>query len=437
MDSLLDINPLIFNIHPKILWIMLAIALVIFIAFYVMSGYKSSASASTPQNVLVTQDKQILAFKEKFAKLAQQDRKTIVNSLGGANGLTEKENCLMNFQPLTVIQPGYLGPETNGVFSVKDGVATAIQMGARCLILPIDYYSTKIAEPFDRPNTPCFLYRDEGQNIRSINPGSLREASETIASLAWSNMSFQKNDPLILILYFINTPEVNTKEYVLFLSAVAKDLAPLSGYFISQTPSGNYFRQQSQEALLFEPVKTFEKKCLIFCNVDTSIFANHQTLKNFKLQPFSIQEDLDYMVNLRLFKQNPDTMLGSTEQEISTVRSRSILEKVNYFATLPEDGRTRTNTTTLTKEKWVIALSPNGTVPSKAMAEKMLNTYGVQSVALPLFTSDDTLISLLDLWKTTWRVKPKDIRYIKPDLIVPNKQNPAVNANGGALVTPS
>ena len=209
-------------------------------------------------------------------------------------------------------------------------------------------------------------------------------------------------------------------------------MSVLSSRFIVQTNAGIYSRQRKQDELLFEPVQEFQQKTLIFCNIDTSIFRDKQKLTALGLGTFQTFEDLDFMVNLQLFKQSKDTPLGQTSVLDEKKLARGILERVQYFSNLSDDNTNET--IRMTKEKWVIALMKHDEVISQEFAKKMLDTYGVQSIPLPLFSSKkEELFSLLSLWKQTWRVKPKDIRYIKPSLIVPNKQSPMVNANGGTL----
>lgn len=428
LEALVSVIPPTTSIHTIVIWVFL-ILLAIIIIIGAITFVSGKDIQSTPQNVKQLQDIQKANFQEFFDKATNKDRKSLDSQ---RRKLPDNENCLMNFQPLTVIQPGYLGPEQNGVFSVRDGVATALKLGARCLVLPIDYYSGYPAESFSNPDKPCFVYRDDGGVIRSLNPGSLREAIETINELAFSDLMFQKNDPMILVLYFINTPPPDTKEYVLFLSAVAKDISFLSSRILTQTSKGKYFRQQQQTELLFEPVESFYNKCLIFCNIDTSIFRNQDQLKNLGLVSFQAYEDLDYLVHLQLFKQNKDVQLGKTLPIQEKSPAKGLVEKVQYFSVLSDDDIK--NTVVMTKEKWVMAISPEKDMISADSAKKLLNTYGVQSIPLPLYTSkNEELTKLLDLWNISWRTKPAPLRYIKPSLVVPTKQDPATNANGGSL----
>jgi hypothetical protein len=90
----------------------------------------------------------------------------------------------------------------------------------------------------------------------------------------------------------------------------------------------------------------------------------------------------------------------------------------------------------MTKEKFMISLSPNGMLPELRSAQTALNEYGVQAV--PLFITNDSpeVDALLGEWKYSWRAKPKAIRYVRPEPQVIPEQSKKVDANQGKLTVP-
>jgi hypothetical protein len=413
-----------------IVFLLLAAALFI---WSIVTIVQKRGSVATKNNVEITTQDREAVFNVKFAA-EFKDKKSLAEAKQ-AQDISEREDCLINFQPLTVIHPGFVGPVKDGVYDEVDGVTTVIRMGARCLVLPIDYHDKEsMPSTFPPPNTPCLMYRDEGGTVRSINGGTIAKVAETIANVAWSDVVTQRNDPFILILYFLRTPEEGTREYLDFLSKVALDLQPLSSYLLGQTPEGVYNRQARQDQLLFVNTSQLEKKLLIFCNADTSGFRTSQT--DFK-HTYTPKEDLDYWVHMRIFKQNLDTVMGVTSIPIRSVMPRSILDKTSYYATLPGDAATKRKEVDATKEKFMITLEKQGTTPSGATLTSLLDVYGVQAVPLFLIDYTPDVQSALRKWNYAWRAKPKAIRYMRPEAIVVQPQNPNVNANGGMVNVPS
>ena len=417
--------------QSPVFWILL-VAVVGALIFCILTIQNNWASRSTPNNVAVTTMDRKAIFDVKFAS-ELKDKKSLRQAIQ-EQGVSERENCLINFQPLTVIHPGFLGPLQDGVYDERVGATTAIRMGARCFVLPIDFHDKEtMAAPFPPANTPCLLYRDEGGTIRSINGGSVAKIAQTIADVAWSDIVNQRNDPFILILYFLRTPEVNTKRYLDFLSKVAVDLAPLSPYLLGQTPEGVYNRQARQNEVLFVNTSQLEKKLLVFCNADTSGFRTSQ--KDFK-HSYLPKEDLDYWVHMRIFKQNLESVFGVTGIPEKSTVPRSMIERIDFYTALPADAASKKAALDGTKEKFMITLGKQGENPNAPTLTKLLDEFGVQSVPLFIIDSTPEVTAALRQWKFAWRAKPKAIRYVRPEPIQILPQNPVVNANGGMLRTP-
>jgi hypothetical protein len=359
-------------------------------------------------------------------------KRTLFQEPVGAN-----EKCLINYAPLTVFQPGFLGPLTNGVYNERDGVMNTLKAGARCFVLPIDYHEDASLDPklYAGVGAPCLLMRDQGGNIRSLNSGSIQKITQAIADAAFSDTIFSKNDPVILVLYFVRTPPVNTKEYLRFCSQVAKELSPLTQYHLGQTPEGVYNRQGRQNELLYSPLNLLEKKALIFANIDLTSFRNTKALG---LSPFQPREDLDFWVHLRLYKEI-DEELGASVLADKNEFPRGYIHKSDYFNAIPDNRKN--DAIAITKIRWTLVLPNYGVNPTNETLKKMLDTYGVQAPALYMydFNEKNTDAKLnLNMWKdTAWRAKPAPIRFVIPTPFVPGQPSPQMNAMGGNLRSPS
>ena len=71
----------------------------------------------------------------------------------------------------------------------------------------------------------------------------------------------------------------------------------------------------------------------------------------------------------------------------------------------------------------------------------LMTTYGVQSVPISIFTSDESLRDIVlgkqaPFQPNAWVAKPLLIRYIPPPLIPIAKPIPESNAGGGAMRSP-
>lgn len=417
----------------RTIFAVVVIAIIIVIILGIYYGMKTKDEVATPANVKRITKERTAYFETNFTK-QYKNRKSLLQAIQEQQ-IDEKENCLINFQPLTVIYPGYLGPKKDGVFSEAEGANVALRMGVRCFVLPIDYHDKDtMGETFPEAFKPCLLYRDRAGVNRSLNAGNIETIAQNIADVAWSDVVVQKNDPFILVLYFLKTPAQNTREYLDFLSKVAVSLNPLYPYLLGQTPDGVYNRQGRQDQLMFVSTSSLEKKLIVLCNVDTSGFRTASQDFNHSYLP---KEDLDYMTHMILYKQNPETSLGATETPGQLNTPKAMVDTVEYYKNLPTDATTQRNTITATKEKFTIAMSPIGLNPEVKTLAKLQDTYGVHSVPFLLVDYNSLNETLLSKWKYAWKAKPKNLRYVRPEAIRIQTQSTTVNANGGRVTMPS
>jgi hypothetical protein len=195
---------------------------------------------------------------------------------------------------------------------------------------------------------------------------------------------------------------------------------------LGQAPEGVYNRQARQDDLLYTQLSNIERKTIVMCNLDTSIFRNP---KSVGLQPVSANQDLDFMVHLRLFSQT-ETTLGATERASQNQFPRGFIETFSYYTSIPE--KRIKDTTETNRIRWIITIPTQ--VPSKEEIQTATDKLGVQAVSLPLYSSDQTVLSL---WKEGWRTKPVAIRFTRPDPIQPKAPSTKLNANKGQLSSPS
>jgi hypothetical protein len=401
------------------------LGLFVFIIVLAMLFVKEkSAVFSTVPNVLRIRNTQ----NEKLDTFLSDFYKPKISFMESAVELASNEKGLINFVPLTVIQPGFLGPSIDGVFDEKNGVSKLIRTGIRSFVLVIDYHEDYSMKPplYANVKMPCLLSRDRSGTIRSLNSGSIQKTCQTLADAAFGLAAPSPNDPLLLTLYFVRTPDPvkDEKGFLRYCSQVAKELAPLSQYHLGQTPLGSYRRQARQDYLLYEPLSNIEKKVLIFSNLDTSLF---RTVKP-SYQP---KEDLDYWIHLRIFKDSVNS-LGVTKPVTQNQFARGVIDTTQYFSTIPPENMAAA--IDKTRMRWTTAMSDVGTNPDLTK----LFPVGVQSIPISIVSLDSTEKKLLHLWNNScWKVKPKALRFAIPPDSVPSEPSIQLNAQGGNITSPS
>ena len=416
------------------LFLLMFIGIVVSLTFYIRANITVMSTIPNILRIQTIQAYTIDTFWTPYYKprISLNDFITRTPTIQKIEPIETSEKALVNFAPLTVTQPGFMGPLVNGVFDEKNGVTQLIRAGVRCFVLSIDYHEEPSMKPplYADMNMPCLLCRDSGGTIRSLNSGSIEKVSQIMSDTAFSSICPSPNDPLILILHFVRTPDKTTDQtaFLRYCSQVAKELAPLTQYHLGQTPQGSYNRQSKQDDLLYTPLREIEKKVLIFSNLDTRLF---RTVK----PSYSPKEDLDFWVHLRLYKDSTNS-LGVTQNVTQNQMARGLVDTVNYFSTIPPE-----NVATMvdkTRIRWSIALSDTGTNPSLENLTTLINTIGVQCVPLSIVNADDREKALVAAWKqSSWLPKKKPIRFTVPSTFTPAAPSPKLNANQGKITSPS
>lgn len=361
----------------------------------------------------------------------------------GFGDMPESERCFVNFNALACRYPSFIGPmaETGGQMNSDVAVQTAVQAGCRVFVLDIDYYEKDCDTIFPRlvvndKNERNVIKGQTGlEQCNTRQHSNIKELCEKIATYAYADSCPQKDDPLVLVLYFHSAPKrkdgspygYNEKQTLDYYAEVAKALAPLRNRMLTNEAGGGTFYRQSQEGqLLVQPITNYKGKVLVFSNANTSGFRE-------KLL-YPTEDDLDYMVHLRL--SYTQTKLGITENDSGSLYG--ILQTAEDYMTIPPD-RVQ-DVAEQTKLRWTICLSrdSSASVPAETY-QKITAQSGVHCVPALLFDTKGSAHLFTDktFKKHGFIPKPSGLRYIKPPVVTPSKPNPSTDAKQGMLRAPT
>lgn len=395
-----------------ILKVIVAIILVIIILGvmrYVIIKYLSISSPTTVKN---TKKDRVAILNNRIEPLIGT-KKSIYDS-----PLPENQSLLLNYQIQSCRLAGYLSPLQDGVFAEEDAVRLALGSGCRLFII-------EISEGID--GRPALIARDSGGYKRSLNEGSIAKVCSALAT------GSRGEDPLIIVLYFYNTPDKskNPGAYLNFLSQVARGLEGLIPFHLGLTSVGDFTRQRKESELFTFTPEFYKNKVLVLCNIDTSLFRDPTTVGVTK--KFSPNEDLDFFVHCRLYKQEAGGDLGLTTVAIGGAAAKAIICDDSYFLLTPPDKVE--GVVNSTRNQFTIVMKSNPSyVPSKEVATRLLESFGIHSIPVSLDSSIDTTLDAFK--KNNYRSKPLSLRFTKPVPIVPTQPNKALDANGGSVVAP-
>ena len=357
------------------------------------------------------------------------------------------EQCFVNFHVLTARFGGYLGPFKDGYMDPDQYAYNALKMGFRSIMIEIDYYDTCNYEP-------RLAIRDVNGRAMSLEPttpectkgADIKALASAIRKYAFTNAVANPNDPLIIILYILRVPprDKTGKQVLNYLSTIAEAMEPLLDKSIDSLGSGGTFsRQQQESTLLTLPITDLAGHVIFMTNADTTGFRN---------QSYRPSKDLDYIVNLRLTYQQ--AKLGCTKKADGSLGG---IETVESFMTVPDDQID--NTINELKLKWTCSLSADPSViPTDDNCDKLLTTFGVHSIPVPIWTSDPESFWIKQKSASAsasasatqppgqtanqfskWSFIPKapGLRFTKPPVAVPAPASKKTDANGGLLRMPT
>lgn len=418
-------------------FIFLAVIGIIFVGVGIYFSYISSFDNAISSDDYTKEEaytNQVKLLTDTYASRATA-RKPVSNLLS-TNIMPEIHQNLINFHALGCRFTGYIGPIQNGYFDPDIAIQQAVNAGCRVFVLDIDYVTECDGDSVKY--YPRIVARDaQGKMLIKFNSNrpicnsavhsNLKKICEKINFYAYSDSCENRQDPLIIVLYFLRQPPgaYNSKLVLDYFSNVAKNIAPFRNRMITnELGGGTFYRQKQESRLLINKITDYNGKVLIFSNANTSGFRESQA--------YSTSEDLDYLVNLRLSYRQ--TKLGVTETEAQF----GILETAEDYMIIPND---RTDQVAQeTKLKWTICFpaDPTQTVPIETY-QKITSTMGVNCVPALLFDTEKCAYLFKDpLFKSySFMPKPLPIRYIKPPVVVPAEPNPSTNTRQGKLLMPS
>ena len=288
---------------------------------------------------------------------------------------TSPNYTLLNIQPAAAKQVGYIGPsEEGGTFNPSTGILNALNAGVRFLTLQIDYLDSN-KPGFESVGVPTLVYRNNSGNIVSSNGESITDVANNLATYAFNSQVPTNEQPLVLYLHFVRTPNYVTSptKYMTFLSAVAAALQPIQPMILQD----DFTRQKNEVGLLNTPLMTFNKKIIVLTNVDTSFFRNAAQLG---LATVGSKEDLDAMVHLRVYLEDENDPIGATM--VSSSPNAVILSYDHLIALSPpqqvtfaEKGRSR----------FVIVMPKPVQNPSQKDIAILMKNTGVNILPVNLF----------------------------------------------------
>lgn len=416
-----------------ILAIILGVILGYFLSRQIVKKYEGFEASIEAYKSDPEYKKQLAKIVNRFDPVSSK-RRDYTDMLASVTDMPDVEQALVNFQVLACRFTGYLGPFQNGYFDAEQATLYALKAGCRSFILEIDYLDS--CEDY----YPKLVVRDvQGKLVtksestlptcNSDISSNIRQVAQTLRDAGFGSLVQNSKDPLIIVLYLLRLPpreKTGNKRLLTYYSRIAKALEPLIDKTTDSTISGGTFARQQQESLLLtNHIKDYEGRVLIFCNSDTSGFRTATGIPQ--------NEDLDYLVNLRLsFKQ---TQLGCTSSQSGG--SFGGIETAESFLVVPPSQVD--NTCDELKLRWTTCLSQDPSVP---VSEKTFSTlseqFGVHCVPIQLWDDKNTfMFTDKTFGKWSYIPKPKDLRYRRLPVAVPGEQTPATDAKGGKLRSPT
>lgn len=398
------------------------------LAFSRREGFESMLTTSSA----VTSQAQKVAKNLKSQGAAQRIPTVYTNLL------PSNQSCLVNYQVLGVRTTGFLGPFEDGYFHPQEAVKLASEAGARLFVMDIDYIDScsRSGKYFPRLVVRDIKNRnriEESTNTpvcQSQQTSNIRETVKAIKEYALTPLNPQHQDPVIIVLNFLRIPPggKRSSQVLDYYSAVALALEPIYQDMLRNEPSGNYSRQRLQGNILTAPLEQFAGKVIIATNTDLTGFRDESV-------SYSSNADLDYLTNLSLYYNQ--SRIGATQEAQGQIFG--ILEKIGDYQIIPEDRKD--DLIEKSKLRFTVLLPDD---PSESVTEsqyKKATELGVNCIPLAIWDIADKLKLFYSensgrFFNSSWIPKPNNIRYTKPQPIIPAKPSNQLDAKGGFLRSP-
>jgi hypothetical protein len=148
----------------------------------------------------------------------------------------------------------------------------------------------------------------------------------------------------------------------------------------------------------------------------------------------SPSQDLDLMVNARMYTQETGVSFGATTSATKASVPAVIITQPSYFLTTPPNQVAQAIDTT--KKCFTICMDPNPeTVYAKADIASLITEYGVHCVPFVYFMKLEELAPFISTGApfdgAGLIVKSQPLRFIPPEDIVLQNPSPQTNTEGG------
>ena len=416
-------------------FILMVICITIVLAMYYINVYLYDKTSTSPlyrdetmykdQNTMLSNKISKISNRKDIFDLLSTNNKS--NFLKYYEEMTPLQQCFINFYSLGCRYSYYMGPINEGYFDPDNAIKYNVKSGCRTFILDIDYLDECIGDTITY--YPRLVVRDVNNRLRikynsnlpicnSPQNSNIKYVCDKINIHAFSSATCNNSsDPVIIVLYFLRFPPGSeySKTVLDYYSNVAKALRPFQDRLLTnEINGGTYYRQKQESRLLTNNIKQYKNKVLIFSNADTSGFTHD------KAPSYSTNEDLDYLVNLRL------SYAGKN------LTNSGALTIVNSYPNISIENRD----TTIDKGKvtWTISLSDDPSIPINEQLYDKATEYGVNCVPIILFDENNDFMFSDKLFKSySYIPKPELLRLTKDPDYVPYTLSKKYDCDGGNL----
>lgn len=355
----------------------------------------------------------VLFFWKGPGLTAVKDLRAVQSSIGTKVGFQNPQTVarsaymLVNIQPLSVKQAGYIGPaEKDGKFDPVGTIQSNITSGVKFFTLQIDYLEREKDEKnFEKINVPTLLYRDSVGNLISLNGGKINDIATQLKIYAFSPDLQSSNQAIIVYLHFVRVPAdplKNPAEYLKFMKEVSKALTPIHPNILKTTPGGNFTRQRAEDTLLKLPLSDIQNKIILMSNADTTIFRNSAATGG----AIDASLDLDSFISMRVYAYKSVDRIGLTQT--TDINPKAIL--INYGCLKGMSSSDKAAFAMKGKNRFVIAMPGPLENPTYDDMKSLLTDTGVNAIPLNLIGTDSkTIDKLIVDWsaaKPYYLVKP-------------------------------
>ena len=364
--------------------------------------------------------KEAFMTKEEVEEDEEAEAEPFIDKTAVAEATDDAEQVtLVNIQPVSVKQAGYVGPtEKDGEFETDRSIIEATRAGVRFFVLQIDYLEKSLGDDFDPVKTPTLLYRNDSGTLISKNGASIADLAKQLSTYAFNTDFPSHTQPVILYLHFIRTPDAlaNPDKYLAYLKSVAEALAPIQPYVLNKYETTDFTRQKNERILLYSPLSNFEGKVLLWTNADTSIFRN--TAKLSMAAP-PLAQDLDYMTCMRVYLDDENDTFGITSVAHEGTAYAVIVPFKRLAAMKERRGETnkeRQDFAMKGKTRFVIAMPGQTEEIRQKDIQRVMKKAGVNTVPINLFgkTSQEILPQI-----NSWEGQP--LLRMKPAMLQSSK----------------